>query len=321
MTKIMNLNHKKPHGFTLIELLVVIAIIAILAAMLLPALAKAKAKAQQIACLSNLKQWGLADNMYVGDYNETFPYARFQASYAGSSSPNAQDTPTWQEIYAYGGMTPPVGNDVWFNALPPYIHSKTLYEWATGVYKSQFNQTFSSGMSIFTCPTVLAQGYDATDVTTSDMNLADRPLFSFGMNSKMTVIETPVGSTDDLPCKTSMVVHPSAFVLFADTRDRSKETPYSSSAANAYPAGNSIKLGTPQSYTTRFSSRHDLGGQITFSDGHAQFYKYNYVVSDGTAVYTSGPTAGLTVSAGYDPGRPDINWDCQGNAIIPANGN
>jgi len=297
----MKNNRNNARGFTLIELLVVIAIIAILAAMLLPALAKAKAKALQAVCLSNLKQWGLADTMYVDDNNQVFPYPRYQDSYASAV---LQDNPPWLSIPSLHAQH--LGDDVWFNALPSYVANKPMYEWA-------INPTiFYGSKSIFTCPTAFSQGIAAADKQAAldkyDMIAGTRPLFSYAMNSKA-LSNLNIDATVTI-LKSGMVAHPSAFVMFSDVRNRSDENPYYGAADNQ------LTLATPHCYSTRFSGRHNQGGNITFSDGHAAHFKYNYVVSDGTAIYPSGLFAGKPIPAGHDPGRPDISWDCQGNPVI-----
>ncbi|HEX4265316.1 MAG TPA: prepilin-type N-terminal cleavage/methylation domain-containing protein [Verrucomicrobiae bacterium] len=269
--------NKKRRGFTLIELLVVIAVIAILAALLLPALAKAKEKALRISCLNNARQWGLAMTMYLNDNHGIFPLAKIPNGTANSPTGYDEDSPRWSDLAAFHAAGQ--GDSVWYNALPSYVGSKALWEYAADP------GGFVQNKSVFSCPTAAAQP--------SDFDLLTRVVFNYGMNYKGATGLAGIAYGTNF--NSASILNPSAFVFLSDVRVHSSETPF-------YGSQPGNELGCSHCWVAQLSSRHAAGANLNFSDGHAAYFKYSYVCSNA-----------LTKAA--DPGVYDINWTYNGQRV------
>ena len=127
-------------GFTQIELLVVIAIIAVLAALLFPVFARAREAARSIACLSNMRQLGLAFDLYLQDYDDTYPMSRFPdathtLSPCSSGSPDASPSDNLE------------GSSLnWKRALAPYVKNIAVFQCPSNSYAWKQVDPYSSAL-------------------------------------------------------------------------------------------------------------------------------------------------------------------------------
>ena len=244
-------------AFTLIELLVVIAIIAILAAMLLPALAKAKDKAKTINCISNLRQWGLALQMYVTDNNEGIP--------RDGMGQNGQYPGNFYNGVQTGDATDP---NAWFNLLPTLVAEKTLKSYAANAVGSAVGNSqilpFPGGVGkMWHCSSANMTISDIQNVSGGGVN----GFFSYVMNIDLKKADSAgvTGGNMTYPSmpKLTSIPQSSATVFMTDQYFNSTEGP-----ANAFYSVN------PASRWRSFPKRHSTkGGILVFMDGHSAYYK------------------------------------------------
>jgi prepilin-type N-terminal cleavage/methylation domain-containing protein/prepilin-type processing-associated H-X9-DG protein len=253
-------------AFTLIELLVVIAIIAILAAILFPVFAQAREKARTISCASNLRQLGLAMNMYAQDYDESYPYFSWYASTGVGGDGNADNN---------------TGFSIWYAAIFPYVKSTAVYACPSD------SQRWSEGFTAMWWWGIDPSKRDPTfNPPGSGENLSppNDVALSYGITHRLHSRFRDTGEDDAGPVTLASVNKPAETAMLGDCVTSYMEfyqpANYDDPDSNrvhgraAWPRGTDAAAWedlpqAPQDYA-RYA-RHSGGNNFAFADGHVKW--------------------------------------------------
>ena len=275
-------SRREDRGFTLIELLVVIAIIAILAGLLLPALTRAKAKAQGIQCLSNHKQLALAWRMYADDNNDRLTFA------------SNMDNGPWKDD--------PIHNATWINGMMDF-NSANPSNWdpTVDLYHSPLWTYAGKSAGIFKCPSdhsyITVNGQRKPRVRSISMNIY---LGGFaGTDGGITSL-----SKAQFFSKLTTIPNPVNMFIFTDMREDSVDVGNFATSDAGDPDKPALYefLDLPGFY-------HGGSGGFSFADGHSAPKKWR------DSRTTPSLVVGGAVSDHYpSPRNVDVAW-LQENAV------